>query len=100
MKILFKVHVEGSKNAWTCKDFMISHRVANILPKNVLVVKDDTAILYGTPELVEVKNPETNEPRGFRLVGIGGVIVDQLALQNPAAVQNLTKEEMQAIIDA
>lgn len=86
MKVLFQVNKAGSTSAWSCnasKDepgFNISKRVASVLPSNVLRIKGNTAILYGTPELNEVFNQETRLSAGFRLVGVNGSIVDELYL--------------------
>jgi len=78
MKILFKVTKDPSTNAWACADYMISKRVASVLPANILVIKGSTAILHGTPILHEVYNQETGASAGFRLDGVEGTLVDQL----------------------
>jgi hypothetical protein len=88
MIVLYKVDKTKnpeSKNAWATapgvkNPFMISDKIASVLSSNVLVVKGNVAILHGTPELTEVKNKEGNESRGFRLVGLNGKVVDDLAV--------------------
>ena len=76
MQILYKVNKDGSKNAWTCKAFMISKRVASVLPANILVVRGNTAILHGKPELESVTHEDGTE--GFRLVGVSGKLMETL----------------------
>lgn len=99
MKILFKVE-KSETNAWTCDDFMISKRVASVLPANVLVVKGKTAVLYGEPELKEVFNTTTGVSAGFRLTGVAGKLMETLVTIDAQQAARKAEHALLSVEDA